>query len=569
MKNINYSRRKIKLLIFIFLLSTSQSFAQNSDRNTTELATLAKIWGFLKYYHPNIASGKYNWDSELLNLLPNYLKITSTKERSDSLEAWINKFGEIPKCATCNDSLLLNAKLKPDFTWFQQSGFSESLVAKLNFIKNNRIQDAPYYIKYCSNDGMNMLLSNHEKTLRPFDYISRDNILLSVFRFWNFIEYWYPYKYNLPVSWNAILNKFIEKSTNIKNDRDYILAMEEMIASIHDSHGFFRSAKTEEVTGKYYIPVTVRLVENKLFITSILNDSLAKVSNIMVGDIIESIDAVPVDELIKKLNTIIPASNKKSFENKLSYFLNRTQNEHSNLKILRNTKTIDILTSNYIPPYYPPVDPLPPYFSFQKDSSFCILKDSIGYINVGNFKRNDSLALKEIVAKTKRLIIDLRQNQDEMNGTGGGDIIGNLILPPNPIVVKFSSPQPLYPGVFKMTEPLSMGIPGNPDYYKGQIILLINENTISVGEFITMIYQNAPQVKILGTPSAGADGNVTYISLPDGTLVSVSGLGVYYPDGRETQRVGIQPDILVKQTLSGYLHQKDEQLEKAIEYLSK
>ncbi|MEO6818991.1 MAG: S41 family peptidase, partial [Ginsengibacter sp.] len=126
-----------------------------------------------------------------------------------------------------------------------------------------------------------------------------------------------------------------------------------------------------------------------------------------------------------------------------------------------------------------------------------------------------------------------------------------------------------YPGVFKMTKPTGMGIPGNPDYYKGKIIILVNENTISVGEFCTMIFMKAPKSKLLGTPTAGADGNVTYISFPDGTLVSVTGLGVYFPNGKETQRVGIQPDIIVKQTLSGYLNKKDEQLDKAIEYLSK
>ena len=569
MKNINHSLRYIKVLILFFFLFAGQLFAQNQNSNITDLSTLAKVWGFLKYYHPDIASGKYNWDEELLTFLPNYGKVNSKKERSDSLEAWINKFGEIPPCTTCNDSLLTDAKLKPDFKWFNQSGFSESLVTKLNFIKNNRIQNGQYYIKFMSEDGINMLLANHEKSLRPFDYDSRDHGLLSVFRFWNFIEYWYPYKYNLPISWNDVLNHFIEKMVAHKDASDYILTMEEMIASIHDSHGVFRSAKTEELAGKYYIPVTVRLVENKLLITSILNDSLAKVSNLKIRDIIEEIDSVPVSELIKTLKPIIPASNNRSFENKLSYFLNRSKNEHSRLKIIRNKKTMDLLTSNYLPRIFTPIDFLPPYFAFQKDTSFCIVNDSIGYINLGKFNRKDSLALTEMVAKTKRLIIDNRQNQDESNGTGGGDIIGNIILPPNPVVVKFSSAQPLYPGVFRISEPLGMGIPGNPDYYKGKIIILVNENTISVGEFSTMIFMKAPKAKVLGTPTAGADGNVTYISLPDGTLVSVTGLGVYFTDGRETQRVGIQPDILVKQTLSGYLNQKDEQLERAIEYLSK
>lgn len=559
---------KLAIAGLILITFANHSLAGNKNE-ISNLATLSKVWGFLKYYHPNIASGKYNWDNELITFLPNYLKINSNKERSDSLETWIDGFGEVPKCTTCNDSLLLNARLKPDFSWFDESGFSESLVAKLNFIKNNRIQSGQHYIQIVSEDGINLVLANHEKVVSSFDYESRDYGLLSVFRFWNFIEYWYPYKYDLPISWNDVLNRSIKKMLTHKDARDYILTMEEMIASIHDSHGVFRSAKTEEIAGKYYMPVTVSLVENNLFITTLLNDSLAKVSNLKVGDIIEEIDSEPVSELIEKLKPIVPASNTWSFENKLSYWLNRSQNEHSHLKIIRDNKIKIVLTSNFIPPLFTVLNVNPAYFAFQKDTSFCIVNDSIGYINVGNFKRNDSLSLAKMVAKTKRLIIDNRQNQDESHGTGGGDIIANLILPPNPIFLQFSSAQPLYPGVFKMTEPTGMGLLGNPDYYKGKIIILVNENTMSVGEISTMIFMQAPKATVLGTPTAGADGNVVYISLPNGIIVQVTGLGIYFPDGRETQRVGILPDIRVRQTLSGYLNHTDEQLEAAIEYLSK
>jgi C-terminal processing protease CtpA/Prc len=48
----------------------------------------------------------------------------------------------------------------------------------------------------------------------------------------------------------------------------------------------------------------------------------------------------------------------------------------------------------------------------------------------------------------------------------------------------------------------------------------------------------------------------------------VTGIGVYYPDGRETQRVGIIPNIEVKPTITGLKLNKDEVLEKAIEIIN-
>ena len=44
----------------------------------------------------------------------------------------------------------------------------------------------------------------------------------------------------------------------------------------------------------------------------------------------------------------------------------------------------------------------------------------------------------------------------------------------------------------------------------------------------------------------------------------ISGLGVFYPDKRPTQRVGIIPDIEVKPTIAGIQAGRDELLERAL-----
>ena len=37
---------------------------------TRKLATTAKVWGFLKYYHPNIQKDSSYWDQQLFTTLP-------------------------------------------------------------------------------------------------------------------------------------------------------------------------------------------------------------------------------------------------------------------------------------------------------------------------------------------------------------------------------------------------------------------------------------------------------------------------------------------------------------------
>jgi C-terminal processing protease CtpA/Prc len=71
----------------------------------------------------------------------------------------------------------------------------------------------------------------------------------------------------------------------------------------------------------------------------------------------------------------------------------------------------------------------------------------------------------------------------------------------------------------------------------------------------------------LGSQTAVADGNVTRFFLPGGITALFTGLGVYYPDGRPTQRIGIVPDIEIRPTLAGLRGGRDEVLERAIEYI--
>jgi C-terminal processing protease CtpA/Prc len=68
----------------------------------------------------------------------------------------------------------------------------------------------------------------------------------------------------------------------------------------------------------------------------------------------------------------------------------------------------------------------------------------------------------------------------------------------------------------------------------------------------------------VGSTTAGADGNVSSIPLPGGLSTMISGIGVFYPDKRPTQRIGIVPDVEARPTLAGIRAGRDEVLEAGI-----
>lgn len=76
--------------------------------------------------------------------------------------------------------------------------------------------------------------------------------------------------------------------------------------------------------------------------------------------------------------------------------------------------------------------------------------------------------------------------------------------------------------------------------------------------------QNNPYTITIGSQSAGADGNISKFTLPQGVLGAFSGLGWYYPDGWVVNRQGVKIDHEVRPTLEGVREGRDRVLETAL-----
>ena len=102
-----------------------------------------------------------------------------------------------------------------------------------------------------------------------------------------------------------------------------------------------------------------------------------------------------------------------------------------------------------------------------------------------------------------------------------------------------------------------------------KIVILVDELTQSNVEYAAMAFRSAPGVLLVGNTTAGADGNVSQILLPGDLSVQFTGIGIFYPDGRPTQRIGLVPDVQVTPTVAGIAAGRDEVLEEALRQLGK
>ena len=60
--------------------------------------------------------------------------------------------------------------------------------------------------------------------------------MLALFRYWNIIEYFFPYKHLFTKDWSEVLNEFLPEFAANKSPLDYRLTCWRLINNVHDTH---------------------------------------------------------------------------------------------------------------------------------------------------------------------------------------------------------------------------------------------------------------------------------------------------------------------------------------------
>jgi C-terminal processing protease CtpA/Prc len=140
------------------------------------------------------------------------------------------------------------------------------------------------------------------------------------------------------------------------------------------------------------------------------------------------------------------------------------------------------------------------------------------------------------------------------------------------VAARFETPTPQSPDPdmdsrLKFPQYAEPDIPSASWKYKGKVVVLIDERAISQAEHTCLFLEAMTHAKFVGTPTNGANGDVTSVVLPGDIRVSFSGHDVRHADGRQLQRIGIQPDVRAEPTIQGIRSGRDEVLDAAVKYL--
>ena len=515
-----------------------------TDAQVENLATLGELWGFLKYHHPAITSGARNWDAELFRVLPKVLAARTRNERNAALLAWIDSLGPLKPCAPCATPPPASA-MEPDIAWLHdRARFGPALSARLLEVYSHR--SAPqFYVSKVPNIGNPSF--DHEPDYNDMQFPDPGYQLLTLFRWWNVLAWWYPDRDLLP-GLHATLRRYIRPIALAKDQHEFTLTTIKLIGEAHDSHANLASSLDQRPpVGSCRVPAQLRFLGQQLVVWDAQRTPLQR------GDIIERVGDTAVPKLIADDLPFYTGSNTPARLRDLAQTITNGDCSPIDLHITRNGTPLTVQVTRTHTWTRTTHD--------RTGDTLQLLSPDVAYLKLSSFHQKDVPAYLRQIAGTRALIIDIRNYPSDFAPFALG---GHLVTATTPFA-RFTGSDLANPGAFSVIAERAIQ-PLQPSY-SGRVAILVDEVSQSQAEYTTMALRNAPDAIVVGSQTSGADGDFSSVPLPFGMRSGISGLSVFTHDGKQTQQVGIARDIEAIPTAAGIAAGRDEVLEAALRAL--
>jgi Peptidase family S41 len=390
--------------------------------------------------------------------------------------------------------------------------------------------------------------------------------LLAVARVYNVIRYFSPYTALMHDDWDAAARQAIDDERGANGARAYVLGLMKFYAHLHDSHGLVwnDTIKAEFPAG---VPFDARYLHGQAVVSE-LYASGGGLHGVRLGDVIDDVDGVAMREAMDQIEAYICASTPQ-FANEAA--LNAvalpsvfTGPRGTAITLRFHTPMTGAATAaTFVRDVYRvPASPPP--------RKYFVLPGGVGYVAFDRLDDSDVDAMFDALKNTRAIVFD---DRGYPQSDAAWEIAPRLTEANAVRVALFSTPfviaptdseagditvPPSYREVYQM-----LGSAAGSKYLK-PTVMLIDEKAISRAEHSALFFRSA-HTRFVGTPTDGADGDVTSLVAPGAVRMFFSGQGVRYPDGKQLQRVGILPDVWVEPTAADVARQTDVVLQKGLD----
>jgi len=390
---------------------------------------------------------------------------------------------------------------------------------------------------------------------------------------WKEASYNFAFFNQVPdLNWDSCYQAYIPKVLKAKNDWDYYLELQQFISLLQDGHT--RVFPPVELRNKYYgtanQQITTRLIEGKVIITKVLQDSLRK-KGLKQGMEIVAIDNMDAFEYVDKhVAPYVFASTAHDLQlQEFGHFLlSGSTSEPIQIEV-RDFKNKIKTYSIYREPWI-----MEEELFTGKQLDFDILPKNIGYLQTYNFVDNEYYrpmfdSIYEKILETDGMIIDVRGN------IGGATQIAYYIL-------RHFTNKPFKSENWKTPNNIAahrawghdiewLEVDGknvhphkSKTIYSKPLNVIADESSFSGAEDFCVGFLTMKRGKLIGSKTAGSSGSPLMFKLPGGGLALICTKEDFFPNGKAYIGIGISPDIEVETTIKDIIENRDPILEAAI-----
>ena len=396
--------------------------------------------------------------------------------------------------------------------------------------------------------------------------------LLAGARLWSAIRVRHVHRDLYDEDMDALLERTIPKLEAAGVATQYAAALMPMVSALDDTPSNLGGPSADSVRGPASVPFRVRWIENRAIITDVVRDSVTKALGIETGMEVTAADGFPMPAWIVDHRTAVSAPNTWSRMRALMpqlalgpsggalFRVRDMTNRERQLNIPRSAAYLAPLVLSERPTM----------------SAVRALPGDVVYLDVERLPVDSITAILARSRGARGWMLDLRGT---LGGSRADAIMAAVRRVPEAVTareVRRYEGEPCATPTLREARQLCVqtretrsrvSAGDTAGHFTGRIVALIDERTEGNMERLAIALDAVTRVTFIGSPSAGAPGEVMHIELPGLLHVALPIVELRRSDDGQLQRVGITPSVEVHLTMRGVRSGFDEVIERAQQWL--
>ncbi len=401
---------------------------------------------------------------------------------------------------------------------------------------------------------------------RRYYFPDEPHRVLAVFEIYNVIRYFFPYRDLMHEDWDALTLRAIGDVRVARDEKAYFQAIRRYYAHIHDGHGFIGGTPIGELFGGS-VPWTSRYLHGQVVVTGIIDPLTCRDAGVRIGDIVTAVNAVPIQRALDAQRPFVNGSTPQGVD------LNLVNTIGANVFSGPRGTTLTVTIRH-------PGSPAVHTARLIRTTGFIrhprggpivrILPGNVGYVDLDRLELSAVDSMFATLKNTRAIVFDDRGYPlgtawpIAPRLTARSKVEGAFFSMLDVSAVDIENVEGAVPVLSFSNFYQMLDLASGPRYLK-PVVVLVDERSISQAEHSALFLEAAAHPTFVGTPTAGANGDVTQFAVPGGITLAFSGLGVRHADGARLQRVGIVPGVRVEPSAADLAAGRDVVLEAGLQ----